>query len=143
MNGELDFAEALKARVALLKGVPADVFERLKPTITITPGARELCKALKRLGFKMAVLSGGFAPLAEWLAGELGLDYAYANHVRSKSHTLQSSKMRTYTSFASYPLRSIATTNTIPSALAPRWGPMRSSPFHHPTRASNRFAPSV
>ena len=84
MNGELDFGESLKARVALLKGVPADVFERLKPTITITPGARDLCKALKRLGFKMAVLSGGFAPLAEWLAGELGLDYAYANHVRSE-----------------------------------------------------------
>jgi len=85
MNGELDFAEALRARVALLKGVPADVFERLKPTITITPGARELCKALKRLGFRMAVLSGGFAPLAEWLAGELALDYAYANHVRNKT----------------------------------------------------------
>ncbi|MCJ1366471.1 hypothetical protein MMC16_005600 [Acarospora aff. strigata] len=81
MNGELDFSEALRARVALLKGVPADVFERLKSVITITPGARELCKALKRLGFKTAVLSGGFTPLAEWLAGELGLDYAYANHL--------------------------------------------------------------
>ena len=85
MNGELDFSEALRARVALLKGVPADVFERLKSVITITPGARELCKALKRLGFKTAVLSGGFTPLAEWLAGELGLDYAYANHVRRKA----------------------------------------------------------
>lgn len=104
MNGELDFAEALKARVALLKGVPADVFERLKPTIIITPGARELCQALKRLGFKMAVLSGGFAPLAEWLAGELGLDYAYANHVRSKVIPSNPPKKRTYTSFASYSL---------------------------------------
>lgn len=84
MNGELDFSESLKARVALLKGVPANIFDQLKSVITITPGARELCKALKRLGFKMAVLSGGFTPLAEWLAGELGLDYAYANHVCSK-----------------------------------------------------------
>lgn len=83
MNGELDFSESLKERVTLLKGVPADVFDKLKSTITIAPGARELCRALKRLGFKMAVLSGGFQPLADWLAGELGLDYAYANHVRS------------------------------------------------------------
>ncbi|EDN05519.1 hypothetical protein HCAG_02122 [Histoplasma mississippiense (nom. inval.)] len=81
MNGELDFSASLKARVGLLKGVPADVFERLKSTITISPGARELCSALKTLGYKMAVVSGGFQPLADWLAGELGLDYAFANHL--------------------------------------------------------------
>lgn len=81
MNGELDFAASLNERVALLKGVPADVFEKLKPMITITPGARQMCKALKRLGFKLAVLSGGFQPLADWLKGQLGLDYAFANHV--------------------------------------------------------------
>lgn len=81
MNGELDFSASLKARVALLKGVPADVFEKLKSIITIAPGARELCRALKRLGYKTAVLSGGFQPLADWLARELGLDYAFANHV--------------------------------------------------------------
>ncbi|OJJ43444.1 hypothetical protein ASPZODRAFT_136307 [Penicilliopsis zonata CBS 506.65] len=81
MNGELDFSASLKERVGLLKGVPADVFEKLKSIITISPGARELCKALKALGFKLAVLSGGFQPLAEWLAGELGLDYAFANHL--------------------------------------------------------------
>lgn len=87
MNGELDFSASLQARVALLKGVPADVFERLKPKITITPGARELCKVLKRLGVQMAVLSGGFQPLADWLAGELGLDYAFANHLLSDPET--------------------------------------------------------
>lgn len=82
MNGELDFAASLQARVSLLKGVPANVFENLKSVLTISPGARELCKALKVLGCKLAVLSGGFQPLAEWLAGELGIDYAFANHVR-------------------------------------------------------------
>ena len=85
MNGELDFAQSLQERVGLLKGVPADVFDKLKSVITISPGARELCKSLKAMGFKMAVLSGGFQPLAEWLAGELGLDYAFANHVRYPS----------------------------------------------------------
>ena len=83
MNGELDFSASLKARVSLLKGIPADVFEKLKSVITISPGARELCRALKKLGYKMAVLSGGFQPLADWLAGELGVDYAIANHVSS------------------------------------------------------------
>lgn len=82
MNGELDFSASLKERVGLLKGVPANVFEKLKSVITISPGARELCKALKALGYRLAVLSGGFQPLAEWLANELGIDHAFANHVR-------------------------------------------------------------
>ncbi|KAA8645679.1 hypothetical protein EYZ11_005261 [Aspergillus tanneri] len=81
MNGELDFSASLRERVSLLKGVPADVYEKLKTILTISPGARELCKALKTLGCKLAVLSGGFQPLAEWLAGELGIDYAHANHL--------------------------------------------------------------
>lgn len=98
MNGELDFAASLRERVSLLKGVPADVFEKLKSVITISPGAREVCKALKRLGCKLAVLSGGFQPLAEWLAGELGIDYAFANHleVDPTSQTLTGKLVPTY-----------------------------------------------
>jgi phosphoserine phosphatase len=87
MNGELDFAASLKARVALLKGVPANICERLKPKITINPGAPELCKVLKRLGFSLAVLSGGFQPLADWLAEQLGLDHAFANHLLANPET--------------------------------------------------------
>ncbi|KAL2868457.1 phosphoserine phosphatase SerB [Aspergillus lucknowensis] len=98
MNGELDFSASLKERVSLLKGVPADVFEKLKSVLTISPGARELCKALKRLGCKLAVLSGGFQPLAEWLAGELGIDYAFANHLEidPTSQTLTGQLVPTY-----------------------------------------------
>ncbi|KAK2801480.1 hypothetical protein FQN49_008909, partial [Arthroderma sp. PD_2] len=81
MNGELDFEASLRARVALLKRTPADVFEKLKSVITVSPGARELCTALKNLGYKTAVLSGGFQPLADFLADQLGLDYAVANHL--------------------------------------------------------------
>ncbi|KAL4953233.1 HAD-like domain-containing protein [Aspergillus filifer] len=81
MNGELDFSASLKERVSLLKGVSADVFEKLKSVITIAPGARELCKALKKLGCRLVVASGGFQPLAEWLAAELGIDHAFANHL--------------------------------------------------------------
>lgn len=79
MNGEIDFNESLTRRVGLLKGVRSDVFELLKADIRFTPGAHELCRALKKLGVKMAVLSGGFIPLAKWVKAELGLDYAYAN----------------------------------------------------------------
>ncbi|KAI5846279.1 HAD-like domain-containing protein [Morchella snyderi] len=79
MNGEIDFTESLRQRVALLKGVPSDVFEKLKSVITFTPGARELTRALKTLGFKLAVLSGGFMPLANYVKEELDLDYAHAN----------------------------------------------------------------
>lgn len=82
MAGELDFAASLTERVALLKGVRADVWQELKGKVTFARGARELCRALKRVGVKMAVLSGGFQPMAEWVKGELGLDWAYANHVR-------------------------------------------------------------
>ena len=90
MNGELDFKSSLHARAALLNGVPANVFERLKSVISITPGARELCRALKTLGYRLAVLSGGFMPLAEWLAEQLNLDHVHANNVRIVSSSSSS-----------------------------------------------------
>jgi phosphoserine phosphatase len=79
MNGELDFAASLRERVALLKGVDANIFTKLRSVITPTKDVRELIRALKRLGVRTAVLSGGFIPLTQWLADELGLDHAYAN----------------------------------------------------------------
>jgi phosphoserine phosphatase len=79
MNGELDFTASLRERCALLRGVSATVFDDLKPIISLTPGAADLVRALKRLGYKTAVLSGGFLPLTGWQAVQLGLDYAHAN----------------------------------------------------------------
>ena len=81
MMGELEFEASFRERMALLKGMPASIFDDLRPVLQVTPGARELIRAFKRLGVKTAVLSGGFAPLTTWLAGELGIDYAYANEV--------------------------------------------------------------
>jgi phosphoserine phosphatase len=81
MNGELDFEASLRARCKLLNGVPSSVWETLKPRITYNEGVPELIRALKRLGFKTAVLSGGFIPLTGWVAENLGLDYAFANHL--------------------------------------------------------------
>lgn len=81
MNGELDFEASLRKRCALLKGVPSNVWETLKPKITLNEGVADLIKALKRLGFRTAVLSGGFTPLTGWMGAQLGLDYAFANHL--------------------------------------------------------------
>lgn len=90
MNGELDFTASLRARCSLLRGVPSTVFEELRSIITLSPGVKELIRALKRLGYKTAVLSGGFTPLTSWLANQLGLNYAYANHlvVSADGHSL-------------------------------------------------------
>ncbi|KAJ5161248.1 Phosphoserine phosphatase [Penicillium capsulatum] len=120
MNGELDFAASLKERVGLLKGVPADVFDKLKSVLTISKGAKELCSALKALGYKLAVLSGGFQPLAEWLAEQLGIDYAVANHLEidPTSQLLTGNLVPTYPIIDAAQkrslLKSIAAENKIP-----------------------------
>ncbi|KAG6002217.1 hypothetical protein E4U21_003308 [Claviceps maximensis] len=81
MMGELEFDASFRERVALLKGVSASVFDDLRQILKVTPGVPELIRALKRLGVKTAVLSGGFQPLTGWLAETLGIDYAVANQV--------------------------------------------------------------
>jgi len=58
MNGEIDFKESLRRRVALLKGTNVEVLEQVRSTITFTEGAHQLCKILKKLGYKLAVISG-------------------------------------------------------------------------------------
>ena len=94
MNGELDFETSLRERCRLLKGVGSDVWEKLQGSgsdsdgaITLTTGAADLVRCLKRLGYKTAVLSGGFMPMATWLAEKLSLDYAFANNLEIKPST--------------------------------------------------------
>ncbi|KAH6587244.1 hypothetical protein BASA50_001377 [Batrachochytrium salamandrivorans] len=81
MRGEIDFKESLQRRVALLKGCPVSVLDDVRASITFSDGARDLCRALKRLGCKLAVISGGFMPLARFVQAELQLDYAFANNL--------------------------------------------------------------
>ncbi|BFZ56080.1 Phosphoserine phosphatase [Savitreella phatthalungensis] len=79
MNGELDFTASLAARVALLKGLPETVFQQVRERITFSPGARALCRALSRMGVRMAVISGGFVPLAAYVQKELGIHDMHSN----------------------------------------------------------------
>lgn len=88
MLGELEFDAAFRERVALLKGLPDTIFESLRPVLDVTNGVKPLVRALKRLGVKTAVLSGGFLPLTSWLAKDIGLDYEHANEVVVKDGRL-------------------------------------------------------
>jgi phosphoserine phosphatase len=79
MNGELDFAESLRARVAALAGLPVEVLDEVRDRLVLTPGARTLIRTLQRLGFRCGIVSGGFTQITDPLAEALGLDFAAAN----------------------------------------------------------------
>ncbi|OON74038.1 phosphoserine phosphatase SerB [Streptomyces tsukubensis] len=79
MRGELDFAQSLHARVALLAGLDVSVVEKVRGEVRLTPGARTLIRTLKRLGYQVGVVSGGFTQVTDDLKERLGLDFAQAN----------------------------------------------------------------
>ncbi|MEW1953637.1 phosphoserine phosphatase SerB [Terrabacter sp. NPDC080008] len=81
MAGELDFEESLRARVATLAGLPASVLEEVREAVQLTPGARTLVRTLKRLGFTVGLVSGGFIEIVGSLAEDLGIDHARANRL--------------------------------------------------------------
>ena len=81
MRGELEFAEALRARVATLAGLPASVLADVAGELELTPGARTTIRTLKRLGFRCGVVSGGFTQVIAGLAEELALDFVAANEL--------------------------------------------------------------
>ncbi|MFE1782971.1 phosphoserine phosphatase SerB [Streptomyces sp. NPDC059506] len=79
MRGELDFEQSLHARVALLAGLDASVVDKVRAEVRLTPGARTLVRTLKRLGYQVGVVSGGFTQVTDDLCERLGLDFASAN----------------------------------------------------------------
>ena len=81
MRGELDFEQSLRARVALLSGLDEAALQTVRAKITLTPGARTLCRTLNKLGFKIALVSGGFIEVVEPIAHELGIDHVRANRL--------------------------------------------------------------
>ncbi|MET7937340.1 phosphoserine phosphatase SerB [Streptomyces sp. NPDC005322] len=79
MRGELDFEQSLHARVALLAGIDESVVDKVRAEVRLTPGARTLIRTLKRLGYQVGVVSGGFTQVTDDLQERLGLDFASAN----------------------------------------------------------------
>jgi len=91
MNGELDFEESLRARVATLAGLPARVLEECGRDIQVTNGAREMIQAVTTAGGHVAAVSGGFHELLDPLARSLGLRFARANRLEVVSGALTGS----------------------------------------------------
>lgn len=81
MRGELDFDESFKQRVALLEGLDESALERVVDRIELTEGAERLVNTLKALGYRTAILSGGFTWFGEYLKNRLGITYVYANEL--------------------------------------------------------------
>lgn len=81
MRGELDFKQSFSERVALLKGLPESVLEEVAATLPLTEGAEKLMATLRKLGYKTAILSGGFQYFGHLLQQRLGIDYVYANEL--------------------------------------------------------------
>ncbi|MCY1074621.1 phosphoserine phosphatase SerB [Archangium lansingense] len=79
MHGEMDYDESLRQRVALLKGLDAKVLHDIAANLPLTEGAETLIRVLKRLGYRTAILSGGFSVAAEALKARLGIDQAHSN----------------------------------------------------------------
>jgi phosphoserine phosphatase len=88
MAGELVFEQSLRKRVALLKGMPVTEVMKLAYQLPVTEGAPELLRALRALGYKTAVISGGFTLAANVLKEQLGLDYAFANQLEVRDGVL-------------------------------------------------------
>ena len=79
MGGQLDFEQSLRARAALLAGLPVTALDRVRERITLTPGARTLCRTLHRLGYRIALVSGGFTDVIAPIAADLGVTDVRAN----------------------------------------------------------------
>ena len=87
-RGDLDFEEAVLQRVALLKGLKVVELEKIRNEMKLSEGAEELVATLKRLGYKLGVVSGGFHYFADFLKEKLGLDFAFANELEIKKGAL-------------------------------------------------------
>jgi len=81
MRGEVDFEQSLRSRVALLEGLDASTLDKVSEELLLAPGARTMIRTLKRLGYRFAMVSGGFSQITDRIAAELGFDFAHANEL--------------------------------------------------------------
>src|SRR5690554_4828704 len=85
MRGELDFKQSFAQRLALLRGLDESVLAEIADNLRLTEGAEKLLTALKSLGYKTAILSGGFEYFGRYIQQRLGIDYVYANQLETES----------------------------------------------------------
>lgn len=82
MSGRIDFKESFRRRAMLLKGMPLSVLHEVAEAVVLNNGGDKLIRALKHFGYRVALLSGGFQYVGEYLSNSLGIDYVYANELR-------------------------------------------------------------
>ncbi len=88
MRGELDFEESLRERVALLAGIPSTALDEVYDELVLAPGARTLVRTLRRLGYRFALVSGGFSQITDRLAEDLDIHYSRANELEIVDGTI-------------------------------------------------------
>ena len=88
MRGEIDFCESFKQRCALLKGLDVSVMQEIAENLPITEGVDRLMRVLKKIGFKIAILSGGFTYFGNYLKQKYNIDYVYANELEIENGKL-------------------------------------------------------
>jgi phosphoserine phosphatase len=88
MRGEINFTESFRQRMALLKGLDEKVLVDIAENLPLTEGAERLFLALKKYGFKTAILSGGFTYFGKHLQNKLGIDYVFANQLEIENGKL-------------------------------------------------------
>ena len=88
MRGELDFRESLTRRVALLEGLPEETLSKVAKNLPLTEGTERLIPTLKKLGYKLGIISGGFDYFGESLKARFGIDYVYANKLEIRDGKL-------------------------------------------------------
>lgn len=88
MRGEIDFTESFLKRISLLKGLDVSVMQEIAESLPISEGLERLMKTLKRVGFKVAILSGGFTYFGNFLKEKYGMDYVFANELEVKDGKL-------------------------------------------------------
>jgi len=88
MEGKMNFFEALKERVSLLRGLPVSKLDEIKDSIVITPGVVDLIRQLKSSGFVVGIVTGGFDFVAEHVGRMIGADYVFSNRLLSKEGVL-------------------------------------------------------
>ena len=148
MRGELDFADALRSRVALLEGVDASALDAVRRDVRLAPGVRTFVRTLKRLDYRLAIVSGGFTQVTDMLVAELGLDYAAANTLEVVDGKLtgrvvgpvldRAGKARALERFARE--AGIPVTQTLPSGTAQTtWTCSRSPGSGSPSTPSHSF----
>lgn len=88
MNGEINFDQSLTQRVSLLEGLEVSKLNSILQNLPYTPGVREFVTTVKKLGYKVAIISGGFTYFANAIKEELGIDYAFANELEIADNKL-------------------------------------------------------